>query len=448
VTDVTATAQATADATAPPVATDVTAPPVAADVTAPPVAADVTAPPVAADVTAPPVAADVTAPPVATDVPAPPASKSKTSTKMASTLLAPALAPAAVPTNSRLMGGFEIDGDMTEATMTPPGVDWSNTPYVTLTDGAADPTGVGGKESQSPSVWTKHVVSTGKADLVHARVANRLVGNDEWLYVGIDRVAVTGTVYYVMEFNQLSNLINPAGLSVPQREDGDLRVTFVQQGNGPLGLESVSKWLSGGWVDQNVDPAAIFGLSNATDINVPPGDPAGATLAAGQFAELGFNLASQGFSSGCENTAYTQINFRTRESASESSNMEDIAGPLDVTIEPVCAFLNIHKTGPTTATSLPGATFSVTPNPNTGTGSLLITDGTVPGMTGAVADGAADGTIALKTDHFSPPPYAVQEVKAPAGYHRLPGLVLRAVGDVGPREGVSVAPDVDPLDLM
>ena len=39
-------------------------------------------------------------------------------------------------------------------------------------------------------------------------------------------------------------------------------------------------------------------------------------------------------------------------------------------------------------------------------------------------------------------------LKAPAGYHRLPGLVLRAVGDVGPREGVSVAPDVDPLDLM
>ena len=397
------TAPATTDATAPPATTDVTGPPATTDVTAPPAVTNVSGPPATTDVTAPPVSTSTTSTTTST----------KTSTKTATNRLAPALVLAAVPANSRLMGGFEIDGDMTQATMTPSGVDWSNTPYVTFADGATDATGVKGKETDPPSTWTRSNVTTAKADFVHARLASRLVGADQWLYVGLDRVGTTGTVYYAIEFNQLANVTNGYGLSVPQRSVGDLRVSFVQNGNDPLGLQSVSKWNGTLWLDNlNWDHGAIFGLSNPGSIT----DPAGGTLLGGQFAELAINLASQGFVSGCENSAYTQVNFRSRVSASNSSDMEDIAGPLNVQVEPRCAFLNIHKTGPTPATSLPGATFRITPNPATGTGSLLITDGTTPGMTGAVADGAADGTIALKTDHFSPPPYTIQEVKAPTGY--------------------------------
>jgi uncharacterized repeat protein (TIGR01451 family) len=397
--------------TPPAPATDTPPAPAAADVTAPAAGTEVAGPPAVTDA---PAGTEVAGPPavtVASAVAAPRATRSMRSTKSVTTKLA-AVSPAAVPANSSLMGGFEIDGDMTGATMTPPGADWSNTPYTALNDGARDATGVKGKESALPSTWTRSAVTLGKADVVNARFANRLVGADQWLYVGLDRDGITGTVYYVLEFNQLGNVTNAAGLSVPNRSNGDLRVTFVQNGNAPLATESVSKWLSGAWVDQTPDPAAIFGLSNADTIT----DPAGGTLLAGQFAELAFNLASQGFVSGCENTAYSQINFRTRASAAESSDMEDIAGPLNVTVEPRCAFLNINKTGPTTATPLAGATFTVTPNPTTGTGSLLVTDGTTAGMPGAVADGAADGTIALETSRFSPPGFTVQEVDAPTGY--------------------------------
>ncbi|NMM24120.1 MAG: hypothetical protein HHJ11_11580 [Phycicoccus sp.] len=306
--DVTAT-----DPAALPVVTDPAAVPTVTDPAAVPTVTDPAAVPTVTDpvVTDPVVTDPVVTDPVVTD----PAGKSKPSTKPATTQLAPTLAPVLVPSNQT--GGFEIDGNLTPATMDPPGLDW-NSPELPLQPVADDGLLPG-------SDTTSFVASPGKSDVQYVYAYTHGDSAALWLDFAFTRPADTGSVAYELELNQHSG--NTAG--VPTRTPGDYMFRITQNGNGDFALNSVQQWTSAGW-------GADLGTSGV----------AAAANAAGSFFEIALNLTTLiGLQPNCPPSAvFTALNMRTHTSPSQSSALADYIAP--ITIEPPnnCPNLTLIKT--------------------------------------------------------------------------------------------------------
>ena len=126
-------------------------------------------------------------------------------------------------------------------------------------------------------------------------------------------------------------------------------------------------------------------------------------LVDGQFGEFAINLTDL---LGGQCRAFGSILAKSRSSNQVTSNLNDLVLPIPVDFS-TCGQITILKQDELQQ-ALGGATFSVTPNPFTGSGSLSVTDNAAPD------DNAAAGTI-----HFGnvePGTYTVCETAAPAGY--------------------------------
>ncbi|PZF81387.1 hypothetical protein C1I92_21310 [Jiangella anatolica] len=323
---------------------------------------------------------------------------------------------------NELVGGFEIDGnfyegfDNTTTATGPDGdpIDWgSDDIYPADVDvvediiGGEDPSiyDQGSKEND-PDSWddASSAGAPSKGDLGNVYVHDRTFEGDQYVFVGFERSTDRGTTAWALELNQLPNVLNANGTPVPDRTDGDLRITLVNHGDGTFEVRDVERWADGAWESTGTEDDVVAAVNDST-INLP----GGRTRAAEQFVEFGFNLSDLLDDEDCTFTGFETLNLRSRAAISESSELKDYAtGAIDIPAR--CGEITIEKRDPD-GELLGGATFTIEPNPIPGAAdpaSLTITDNDAND-----AD-PADGVITI--DPAEPGDYTITEATPPPGY--------------------------------
>jgi hypothetical protein len=201
--------------------------------------------------------------------------------------------------------------------------------------------GNAGKETE-PGNWdlTTRQGSPNTSNVLDAWSAVDQPGADTFLYLGFARAASNGTTYMAFELNHDPRLWNNGRANIPCRRDGDLQVSFEQQGN-EVGLV-IRRWTTGetherSGCDTTGDLDRVFetttnaqGAFNAGSITsrLPGTSPPGTTVQNGLFGEAAVNLTKllqQAFGRKC--MAFNSIWLHTRQSLSITSNMDDYVAP-------------------------------------------------------------------------------------------------------------------------
>ena len=243
-------------------------------------------------------------------------------------------------------------------------------------------------------------IPNNKVDLVRTYVASETgASGDLFVYVGWVRADDNGTGTISFELNQsgvlLSNGVNH------QRTAGDLLITF-DFGGGQFESLEVNTWTGSAWGPE-VDLVAT-GLGEGSVNQVDVADCiAGGTIDDLKFGEFSFNLTDL---IGGECRSFASVFAKSRASNPIESKLKELIKPASVDFS-TCGQITILKQDENQQ-ALGGATFSVTPNPYTLSGSLSVTDDAAPD------DDGADGTIHLSD--VEPGTYTVCETAAPAGY--------------------------------
>ncbi len=248
-----------------------------------------------------------------------------------------------------------------------------------------------------------------KADFSNVYAASQTIGGDLFAYVAFTRYDTSGTTTLSFEFNQ-SGLLSANGVTF-QRTQGDLLFDFdIQAGPQSTGgydvVIDVRTWngnaTSGSWSTATTLNSAIVEAS-VNEFDTIANCLDGGNQLAAQFGELAINLTDL-LGGACR--AFGSVLAKSRSAQPITSNLNDLVTPIPVDFS-TCGQLTILKQDENQQ-ALGGATFSVTPNPFTLTGSLSVTDNTAPD------DNAAAGTIHLSD--VEPGTYTVCETAAPAGY--------------------------------
>jgi hypothetical protein len=175
----------------------------------------------------------------------------------------------------------------------------------------------------------------------------------------------------------------------------------------------------------NGEPSA-FALFNSTEINSPPWQSVGCDPVTGdnkQGCKLRTKMPAGGdMEAYVDLTAFIpnfnpcpgfgQVNPKSRSSSGISASLQDDAGAIPFNVS-ICKSLLIRKEAKDASTAatndlLGGATFTITPNPVTGTGSLDVTDN------GTGDDNSTAGLVCLKASADGP--FSISEKTAPANY--------------------------------
>ncbi|MCV0404503.1 MAG: DUF11 domain-containing protein [Chloroflexi bacterium] len=349
--------------------------------------------------------------------------------------LAMAVPIASAPAGQALaLAGTSFDATDGNLTVEPPETDWC-TPAPNRVVGPDSPSGSNdtsfvsspNKEDTDGPTLGNGTIPNNKDDLLREYIASETVNGDLFVYLAWVRADSTGTSTIDFEFNQ-SNELSVNGVT-KKRTDGDLLVTFDFQANpgsaGGYNVDlTVRTWSAaavdqpdptssppnrGAWINP-VDVKASGLADGSVNFFGTSRDPiaindcvSGGTLDNGEFGEAALNLTDI-IGGACR--AFGSVFTKSRSSNSFSADLKDRIDPVPVNFS-TCGQLTILKQDENQQ-ALGGATFSITPNPFTLTGSLSVTDNAAPD------DNAAAGTIHLSD--VEPGTYSVCETAAPAGY--------------------------------
>lgn len=327
-------------------------------------------------------------------------------------------------TGNELVGGFEIDGNYYEGFDNdstaddpgdPQGTDWGAPEVEAEYDHVVDRLGGpdetvydGGSKEDDLESWNddSSAAPPGDADINNVYVHDLIEPDtgDQYAFVAWDRATDTGTVQWFLELNQQPNTTNDNDTSVPDRTDGDVRISFINHGNGDFTVETVETWdaATEGW--ESIVTPLLRGATNDSTISVPDG-----MRTEQLFNEFGFNLTElTGDGDDCAFTGLSAINLRSEVGAGAQSELKDYAtGRIDIPSR--CGDIRIEKED-SDGNPLGGATFEITPDPTPGSDapSLVVTDND-----SSDAD-PADGVIVISP--AEPGDYTVTETEPPPGY--------------------------------
>jgi uncharacterized repeat protein (TIGR01451 family) len=324
--------------------------------------------------------------------------------------------------HAAVTGNFEIDGNIAASSA----LDWSNVP-------AAQPIGIdpvgnpdesiffNGSKEADPSGWQVHGSGqpTGKDDIGYQFAYAHKYNKKDYAFFGFERRATNGTTWYVVELNQKGDTVNSHGVAIPQRSTGDIELVITQQGNGDFTVvTSVAVYQNGAYhvVNNGVDGMQNTGLITPIDSNDPVATSNG-KIPAGHFAEVAVDLTSlAGLSESCDLLPFKVINARSKTSTADTAEVKDYMTPVPIHEDTDCATLHITKDGPN-QNPAPGATFTISPDPRTGSGSAVtVTDGADAGNGNDIADpdGQANGVLNIQAEPGVD--YTVTETSPPPGY--------------------------------
>jgi hypothetical protein len=281
--------------------------------------------------------------------------------------------------------------------------------------------------------------------------------NDDLFFVfDATRLDINGDFHVDFELNQVARTDcgdADAGTFCQKRSADDILVSFDTTTSGTL-VTSLYKYVTSGsptcattsggigvppgcYVLQtapnagpNGEPSS-FALFNGTEINSPPWQSVGCDPVTGDNkpgCKLRTKMPAGGDMEGyIDLTAFIpnfnpcpgfgQINPKSRSSSGINSSLQDDGGAVPFNVS-ICKSLLIRKEGKDASTAatndlLGGATFTITPNPITGSGSLDVTDRT--GATGDANDlNSTAGLVCLKVSAGGP--FSIVEKTAPANY--------------------------------
>jgi hypothetical protein len=271
-------------------------------------------------------------------------------------------------------------------------------------------------------------VNAGKApnkdDLKRIYIAHKTVGGHIYLmlaWVRIPQNTTSASAHVAFEFNQGTTACpassNADGLV--QRTAGDLLIVYDFAGSTTDNpILTLRRWVTSGACDISSDSAPCWGVAtnltlagfaeakvNTTATALDTVAPANETLGLNEFGEAGIDLTNAGIFTSGACSSFGQSEGVSRSSGnSGSAAMEDLVGPIDVTISN-CGSLLIHKTDGTNG--LAGATFSATPGTTDSSGTTATSSTFVDEGSGYYClDNMKIGQSTL-----------VHESAAPAGYN-------------------------------
>jgi hypothetical protein len=319
----------------------------------------------------------------------------------------------------------------------------------------ANPTG------SSTAAWTVQAASSPKKTdlaevLAYAKVGDSVfdtdTANDDLFFVfDATRLDINGDFHVDFELNQVNRTNcgdSDPGTFCQKRSAGDIIISFDTATSGDL-VTSVYQYVTTGsptcattsagigvppgcYVLLSSPPAgpggepASFALFNGSEISSPPwrsvgcdpvtGDnkpgcklrdkmPAGGDMEG--YIDLSAYLPNANLCPG-----FTQLNPKSRSSSGINSSLQDDAGAVPFNVS-ICKSLLIRKEAKDASTAatndlLGGATFTVTPDPATGTGSVDVTDNGTGDLN------STGGLICLKVAAGGP--FSIVEKTAPANY--------------------------------
>lgn len=335
-------------------------------------------------------------------------------------LLVPVVAVTATTTaaSAAVVAGFEIDGN------TP--VDGGGTDWAALDDATThqtDPVGnvdtstfKGSKEFQHPSTWE---IGTGLApnqdDISDVYIHDAVVDDDIWGFIGFRRYTTSGVTNFDVEFNRQENTGGSAYL--PLRSVGDVMVRFEQDGNKGFKLTNAYFWRLKTGPDWKAGCLEVTGYTPGAGwcpVDIAQVPFTGTTGEGGLFGEGAFNFTALlelgGGDITCLGGNFGTMNIRTFTGNANESALKDYVDAVSIDVGDTCGAMEIIKVDQF-GNSVPGATFSISPNPVPGqtASPLVITEGGA-----GDPDGVPDGSIAI--DPATPGTYTVVETAAPAGY--------------------------------
>ncbi len=312
-------------------------------------------------------------------------------------------------------GGFQIDGNLESNTPTIGVGDWVqrspgaggfvlnnngtpvNSNYTSLVRDVfgtnADNSFTGGsKFNDNPNTWVwANSSATGKGDINNAMYHLGKDGsNNEWIFVGSDRAATTGTSYIDFSFLQNTLTTTPGfGFSSAGPDGGrtvnDILLTVEYGSGGSVATVYFYLWKNVGgnnfdYVLQTTSTLDAFAQTNGAAVNVPFGSFGTNTYTERQYVEAAVNLTSVfgSLPDPCIGVSIKTLFIKTKNSTAPSAALNDFVEPIQVQFSfgtatiayadsPVC-----KNSGPimVTRTGVSGGTYSSSPglsiNPNTG----------------------------------------------------------------------------------
>jgi len=228
-----------------------------------------------------------------------------------------------------------------------------------------------------------------------------------YLYLSWNRINNLGTANFSFEFNRGSTACPSPTTSPPMlvREANDLLVLFDFAKGDKAPFISTSLWQTSG------TPSVVCQASNTVPCwgkktTLVAGQEEASIAASHLFGEAVVDLDNAGVPlDPCQ--PFSHVFVKGRSSASFTAELKDVAAPIQLAGGTTCSIIVRKFDG--AANPLPGAGFTFTPNPSTGTGSLNIDDGDANDQ----AD-ANDGVVCA--DNVKTGTYSIQEYNVPAGF--------------------------------
>ena len=285
----------------------------------------------------------------------------------------------------------------------------------TLDDGEKDATAYsnGASESTDPQTWGQGTSSSPNNDLLKYYLNTDTSSGDIVTSFGFTRAATSGDTAFAAELNQAANYSNTP--EQPHRTTGDLLMRFNVHGNDPLTFQHAYLW----------EPTSAFagfaarypGLSGCTELyssgsgwcEIPTGGFQSRVADSGFTAEGRIDLTELFSHVGCS-AVFNVVNLRSTSSAENWTNsLKDYLPLSGVSVPSTCSSIVIHKQD-LAGNPVGGATFTITPDPSSpsGSGSVTVKDDDSSDL-----DPAAG---VIRIGDVQPGSYTVTETAAPPGY--------------------------------
>jgi uncharacterized repeat protein (TIGR01451 family) len=253
-------------------------------------------------------------------------------------------------------GNFEIDGDMTHATCTPPADDWDNASGVQSTNQGGTYS-TSNKDDSDPSGWTSSGSTPDKTNFEQAYATSRVVGGHFYVFVAWERTDTSGTQGYAIEIDNSGANVATDGTPQPDRGSGGTVFYISSQGSSAPQFASACSFSSQstyGTTCTNVNASVTSAINTA-----PITDPfRNTTQAAGSFFEAALDVTGlTGIVPSCPGAAAASVYLRSITGQTTNGNLKGYMAPLSVAPDSTCVPPVIDTTAtPGGSLNPPGAT--------------------------------------------------------------------------------------------
>jgi hypothetical protein len=282
----------------------------------------------------------------------------------------------AIPNASANIAGSTFEGgDGNFVVNTSGNTDWAALNAQQTTNLSVQPDLLSGQTDNSFGNGTKtdsNVVSVvsgqipnNKADLGNSYITSEEINGDTYLYLGVTRVTVSGTVNLDIEINQLAQpdlttpgakTLNRVGNGVDDDIPDDILIGYDFQGGAQKPTLSFRRWNSAGngsWSS----PVAISATNGESEVNrVDLANPLAvapspALAPAFTFGEAAINLSGLGLIEEGDCSPFSSAYVKSRASDAFNSAVKDFIAPQDISLDN-CSTLTFAKvTDPDTDTT-------------------------------------------------------------------------------------------------